>query len=257
MSNNKYPFSSELNPSNNVINSTEGSDLSFEIEAVEGGYSIKNLSTDLYVKSNGGSTTNVNESSTVHVWTIASGTHGTFRFTSTTGRLLAARAGSTNVFGGYAASNVTASSTEYFDVELYRAFTAEDFANHMLNKITCNASGTSAPTFAAGYSWSVLSTEFTGKLTSSEQAILHDASANENGNIVEKAVAKYDYIVGKYGTSSYSNFINRNITPIGGAKIALNKVSENTNTIAAIVIISLVSVTAIGGYFFIRRRKVN
>ena len=33
--------------------------------------------------------------------------------------------------------------------------------------------------------------------------------------------------------------------------------SENTNTIAIIVIISMVSVTAIGGYFFIRRRKEN
>ena len=33
--------------------------------------------------------------------------------------------------------------------------------------------------------------------------------------------------------------------------------NENTNTIAIIVIISMVSVTAIGGYFFIKRRKVN
>ena len=34
-------------------------------------------------------------------------------------------------------------------------------------------------------------------------------------------------------------------------------VGENSNTIAIIVIISLVSVTAIGGYFFIKRREEN
>ena len=38
---------------------------------------------------------------------------------------------------------------------------------------------------------------------------------------------------------------------------ALISVNGTTNTIAIIVIISLVSVTAIGGYFFIRRRKEN
>ena len=51
--------------------------------------------------------------------------------------------------------------------------------------------------------------------------------------------------------------MSRNPAQIGGVKLALGAVNENTNTIAIIVIISLVSVTAIGGYFFIRRRKVN
>ena len=46
--------------------------------------------------------------------------------------------------------------------------------------------------------------------------------------------------------------VNSNILPIN--LIANN---ENTNTIAIIVIISLVSVTAIGGYFFIKRRQEN
>ena len=36
-----------------------------------------------------------------------------------------------------------------------------------------------------------------------------------------------------------------------------NVFNENANTIAIIVIISLVSVTAIGGYFFIKRREQN
>ena len=37
----------------------------------------------------------------------------------------------------------------------------------------------------------------------------------------------------------------------------VNIINENTNTVAIIVVISMVSVTAIGGYFFIKKRKVN
>ena len=44
---------------------------------------------------------------------------------------------------------------------------------------------------------------------------------------------------------------------VGGARIVFGGNIENTNTIAIIVIISLVSVTAIGGFFFIRKRRVN
>ena len=47
-------------------------------------------------------------------------------------------------------------------------------------------------------------------------------------------------------------------TANSGAKLLFTIVgTENSNTIAIIVIISMVSVTAIGGYFFIKRRKVN
>jgi len=54
-------------------------------------------------------------------WTVGEGVQGVFRFTSTAteGRALAFRAGSSNQFGGYAVSNITATSTEYFDIDLY------------------------------------------------------------------------------------------------------------------------------------------
>ena len=34
-------------------------------------------------------------------------------------------------------------------------------------------------------------------------------------------------------------------------------IGENTNTVAIIVVISMVSITAIGGYFFLKKRKEN
>ena len=42
-----------------------------------------------------------------------------------------------------------------------------------------------------------------------------------------------------------------------GVSPLVNIIGENTNTVAIIVIISMVSVTAIGGYFFLRKRKEN
>ena len=42
-----------------------------------------------------------------------------------------------------------------------------------------------------------------------------------------------------------------------GISPLVNIIGENTNTVAIIVIISMVSVTAIGGYFFLRKRKEN
>ena len=54
-------------------------------------------------------------------WTVSEGVQGVFRFTSTAtdSRALAFRAGSSNQFGGYAVSNISATSTEYFDIDLY------------------------------------------------------------------------------------------------------------------------------------------
>ena len=41
----------------------------------------------------------------------------------------------------------------------------------------------------------------------SQKGVLVNANANENGNIVERAMARYDIICRKY--SQYSNFIGR------------------------------------------------
>ena len=129
---------------------------------------------------------------------------------------------------------------------------SEEFAYDFLTHTGCTADGSVAPTIT----WSTYSSRFS-ILFSADQTVLTGATANESGTNIQKAVARYDYIVGKYGISSYSNFMSRTVTPIGGAKLVIATIGENANTIAIIVIISMVSVTAIGGYFFIKRRKVN
>ncbi|MGI5900824.1 MAG: hypothetical protein ACOX8S_13075, partial [Christensenellales bacterium] len=64
-------------------------------------------------------------------------------------------------------------------------------------------------TFASAKSWYVL--ELTcASLDQSAKNILKNATANPLGTDVEKAVARYDYIVNKYGTTTYTDFLNRN-----------------------------------------------
>ncbi len=80
---------------------------------------------------------------------------------------------------------------------------------------------------------------------------LKNAQANENGNLVEKFLWKYDYLV---ATGKIENFLNRSVV----SQARINPFITNANsetTIAIIVVISLVAVSSIGGYLFIRKRK--
>ena len=93
-----------------------------------------------------------------------------------------------------------------------------------------------------------------------QEAKSYIASKNPNasGDVVEKALYEYNHIYSTYGsTLSLENFIGR-IEPVRAARVtnpvsSLNIISNNSVTI--IIIVSLVSLTAIGGYFFIRKRK--
>ncbi len=136
---------------------------------------------------------------------------------------------------------------------------AGSIANSLMNDITCN-NGATAPSTST---WSTISGNYGNITIAHEKTLLTAGTANENSeNVIEQALARYDYIVGKYnkaqGITAYNDFLGRNPAAIGAARLALGNMSENnTTTITLIVIISMVSVTAIGGYFFIKRRKVN
>ena len=143
----------------------------------------------------------------------------------------------------------------------YLDYSLEQWCQNFLNNYTCDASGTNAPDADDWLSFGLSFLE----LDSDLRLIAKNTSANESGTIIEQAMAKYDYIVAKYAdvldsndNPVYEDFIERNPAPLGGSRALLGSTfGDNTNTIAAIVIISLVSVTAIGGYFFIKRREEN
>ena len=72
---------------------------------------------------------------------------------------------------------------------------------------------------------------------------------------VEKAMKTYEHCVSHYDLDAFMSPV-RSVSSVKVSPL-VNIIGENTNTVAIIVIISMVSVTAIGGYFFLRKRKEN
>lgn len=136
---------------------------------------------------------------------------------------------------------------------------AETFANEFMTKMTCH-NGDTAPTFADGYDWTKFESIYNG-LDAQEQGRLHDADALEGGTIIEQAMARYDYIEGRYNpknlqSSAWKNFIGRTVTPIGNGRIMISIISTQTTNTSIIVIVTVgIAAIAIGGYFLLRKKK--
>lgn len=137
---------------------------------------------------------------------------------------------------------------------------ASDFATYFLDALSgaCDASGNSnMETLKLG--WATVALEF-AKLSNVDKDVYAKGTGNSTGNNIEKAIALYDYIATKYGTSLESedctnyNFMNRSVTPVAGSKTILGS-NGNASATALVTIVALASLTAVGGFFFIRKRK--
>lgn len=75
------------------------------------------------------------------------------------------------------------------------------------------------------------------------------------------AVYRYDYIISKYGKTKYNDFLGRiaagklSVTGTGFMPFESLTTSSNGTPMLVIIIVSIVSVTAVGGYFFLRKRR--
>ena len=72
---------------------------------------------------------------------------------------------------------------------------------------------------------------------------------------IERMMKTYEICVQKHGQTAFMD----DLVSLDSAHVSplINIVGEKTNLVAVIVIISMVSVTAIGGYFFLKKRKEN
>ena len=138
-----------------------------------------------------------------------------------------------------------------------------EFAEHFNDTMQCINGGTTANVSSK---WTTLSGDFTSALSEfSDDNLQHfkDLFANaysvEGGDTLQDMLARYDYIVAKYKLSDFLNSsVDRpQVAQSPHVSPLIYIIGENTNTVAIIVIISMVSVTAIGGYFFLRKRKEN
>lgn len=138
---------------------------------------------------------------------------------------------------------------------------ATAFATVVNSKITCDSTGTNAPSIASGFSWTAFSNIYAnldGDVSTSgtSKYILKNTSANPSGDTIAQFVARYDYIVGKYGSSTYTDFLGRNPSRLAGFRIPLfESIISKDNSIIIVIISTTITALAVGGYFFFRRKK--
>lgn len=121
------------------------------------------------------------------------------------------------------------------------------------NEFVCDSTGNTFDKDA----WDVLRGKYQSLLTD-DKAQLDNAVISGGGytsdEMYVKYITRYDFIVGKYG-SDY-DFMKRGISS-GSRNYNLAKLGDIETSILIIGVLGLVSLTAIGSYFYIRRRKEN
>ena len=137
---------------------------------------------------------------------------------------------------------------EYVALELVEDTGAFDFANMFLEEKLCD-DGLTAPDVET---WNTFGDLFS-ELSASNKETFKTATANVSGNEVEQCVARYDYIVGKYGTDQYNDFMGRKPAPIASALSIHN--SDDVMDIAVISALAVAGIAAAGAFVFLRRKK--
>ena len=132
------------------------------------------------------------------------------------------------------------------------AAAADEWSQYFLNNVGCDPTGVNPPS-----GWSACATEY-AKLSGDAKHIVYSATADEGGSYVEKAVARYDQALRSH--PSLTKFIvDSDGTTQRTPHVAFNPIaivsSKNTNGTIIIVVISVITVGAVAGYFFLRRRK--
>ena len=137
---------------------------------------------------------------------------------------------------------------------------AVTFANKIIDELTCDNSGKTAPSVSE---WGDLeealkdvSPEGLEQLSSLD-AVHHESPVTDR-EIVEEALAKYDYVVGKYGEATYTDFLNRDPDPIpSGMRFDGSAFDSSNNMMTIIVVIAATSAIALGTLLIIKKKKHN
>ena len=81
--------------------------------------------------------------------------------------------------------------------------------------------------------------------------------ASKTGSNIEQCLARYDYIVGKYGTTKFTNFMLRDVKPIAGAFNNFGIEAETDNSMIIIVSIAATTAVAFAALLIIKKTKHN
>lgn len=123
-----------------------------------------------------------------------------------------------------------------------------NWANQINNALSCD-NGVNPPNVDT---WNnIKTTYFDNIIKGVDLETIRNEVANSNGTNLQKALAKYDYIISKYGDKQYQNYLERNIS-IGKANTF--GITSNSN-LPLISILSLMGIGSILGVTFLLKKK--
>ena len=138
---------------------------------------------------------------------------------------------------------------------------ADAFGTYFLNATSTACADVTTPDAnkaALEEIWATISSYYNNidNLSDAARTLVKNATANNEGTDLEKAMARYDTIMNRYEASSniIDNFIDRSTSSAQKSSI---KANFNSNSLVLIIsIVAFLSITSFGSYVFIRRRKL-
>ena len=142
------------------------------------------------------------------------------------------------------------------DVYIFKSYINEAnlYAQKFLNTYTnCDSSGTSS-----SINWTAASTAYSS-LTSYAKAIFKKGTGSSLTTVdyYKQAISAYDYIVGKYGVSTYSDFMSRNPANLNENSSILGFIDQNNSGIIVVTIGAITLTTLIIFSVIVYKRKEN
>lgn len=158
-------------------------------------------------------------------------------------------------------SNITVAKTGTYEIyvkpydetlwiQLSSVTEANDYGKLFVESMTCSGQGSVT---AENGTWTNMSTSYS-HLTSGAKDLLVAAEGNETGSYIEQCVARYDEIIKKHGTTEYPDFMNRFEKQSSGSRALISVSNSEAAVPATVAVVGLVSMTAVGGFFFIKKK---
>ncbi len=142
------------------------------------------------------------------------------------------------------ALNALSDTVKFMEFE----YTAESYAYDFLDNITCNSSGVTSPIYSDGFTWNDFKLIY-NNMFGSEKTILSTTAKNVGGNVIERMLARYEYLVWKY---HYEDFLSRDV--VLSSNSSMFEIKDSNNTVVLVLTI-IVSVSAIGTLLFIKKKR--
>ena len=140
-----------------------------------------------------------------------------------------------------------------------------EFAAYFNETMDCTDSGSTSNVVSK---WSTIAGKFEDWFVDNDKELTDDqleyalklftnAYSEDGGDSLQDMLARYDYIVAKYGVTDFLN-ANTDRPPVAKSvriNILLSFMSRDFNSSIIIIVLSSVTLLSLGGYFFLRKKK--